>query len=282
MNKRPSFLQFASPWNFDLGTVRLLAPPEGLSKEEAIRRFLEGRLEQPYIVDTPWERRLHFSHHSVQSVMKLDEPDALVTAYTRRMMAFLLFSPEPTSITMVGLGGGSLAKFCYRHLPETQITAVEIDARVVALRDEFFIPADDDRFRIVCEDGAHHMSKVSGQSDVILIDAFDPVGLAPTLATSDFYVHAAERLSPEGVLVMNFSGEPSRYAIHIERIRAAFGGSALLVPVADENSLLFAFKRRIPLPTMAQYESLAQRLQSRLSLEFPRYLRRICQGKVLA
>jgi hypothetical protein len=35
------------------------------------------------------------------------------------------------------------------------------------------------------------------------------------------------------------------------------------------------------LPTTAKYECRAQRLQSRLTLEFPRYLRRICQGHVL-
>ena len=50
--------------------------------------------------------------------MSLDEPDALVTAYTRKMMAFLLFNPAPKRIAMVGLGGGSLAKFCYRNLPK--------------------------------------------------------------------------------------------------------------------------------------------------------------------
>jgi hypothetical protein len=111
---------------------------------------------------------------------------------------------------------------------------------------------------------------------------FVPIGVAPTLAASDFYAQAAKRLSPRGVMVMNFSGVPNRYVTHIERIGAAFGGSTLLVPViADDNLLLFAFRRRIALPTKAKYESRAQRLQSRLTLEFPLYLRRICQGHVL-
>jgi spermidine synthase len=153
---------------------------------------------------------------------------------------------------------------------------------VVALREEFRIPADDERFRIVCEDGAHYIAQRSDPIDVLLVDAFDPVGVAPTLAASNFYVQAERRLSPRGVMVMNFSGAPNRYITHIERITAAFGGSTLLVPVAaDDNLLLFAFRRRIPLPTTAKYESRAQRLQSRLTLEFPRYLRRICQGHVL-
>ena len=283
MNRqRPAFLQFASPWLFNPGTVRLPSPPDGLSAEEACRRLAEGSLVQPYILETEWERSLHFSPSHTQSVMSLDDPDALVTAYTRKMMAFLLFNPNPARIMIVGLGGGSLAKFCYRNLRNAEITAVEIDERVVALREEFCIPGDDERFRVVCDDAAHYISRRAGRIDVLLVDAFDPIGLAPTLASSDFYMHAVRRLSRRGVLVMNFAGARARYVEHIERIAATFGGTTLLVPVvADENLLLFAFRRHIPLPTTARYESRAQRLQSRLTLEFPRYLRRICQGHVL-
>lgn len=280
--KRLSFLQFESPWLFDPGIVRLYSPPEGMSEEEVLRRLRNGELAQPYILETTSERRLHFAHDSVQSVMSLDEPDALVSAYTRKMMAFLLFKPNPRNIVIVGLGGGSLAKFCYRNLPRSNITVVEIDARVIALREEFCVPEDDHRFRIVCDDGAHYMSIHSERIDIIMVDAFDPIGLAPTLATTDFYAQVARRLSSNGLLVMNFSGEVARYVTHIRRIRAAFGGSKLLVPVsADDNLLLFTFKKQIPLPTTARYESLAQHLQTQLDLEFPRYLRRICQGYVL-
>ena len=282
-HKTVSFLQFNSPWFFDPGTIRLPSPPAGLSREEIARRLKDGELMQPYILETASERRLHFSHDSVQSVMRLDEPDALVTAYTRKMMAFLLFNPNPKKIVMVGLGGGSLAKFCYRNLPKTRISVVEIDDRVIALREEFHVPADDHRFRIVRDDGARYISRSSELIDVVVVDAFDAVGLAPTLADTDFYERAAQRLSPNGILVMNFSGVTERYVLHIKRIRAAFDGSTLLVPViADDNLLLFAFKKRIALPTTAKYESRAQRLQARLALEFPRYLRRICQGHVLA
>jgi spermidine synthase len=282
--QRLSFMEFESPWLFNPGKVRLPSPPQGLSTEEVRERLMKGQLaQQPYVLETSSERCLYFTQGNLQSIMSLAEPDALIAAYTRKMMAFLLFNPAPKRIKMIGLGGGSLAKFCYRNLREARITVVEVDPRVVALRDEFRIPADDERFRIVCDDGAHYISQRTEPIDVLLVDAFDPIGVAPTLAASDFYVQAAKRLSSRGVMVMNFCGAPSRYVTHIERIGAAFGGSSLLVPVAaDDNLLLFAFRRRIPLPTTAKYESRAQRLQSRLTLEFPRYLRRICQGHVLS
>ena len=72
---------------------------------------MNGQLAQPYILETSSHRCLYFTASNVQSVMSLDEPDALVTAYTRKMMAFLLFNPAPKHITMVGLGGGSGRRF---------------------------------------------------------------------------------------------------------------------------------------------------------------------------
>jgi len=241
----------------------------------------DGEIAQPYILQTPFERRLHFTSEAIQSVMRIDDPHALTCAYTRKMMAFLLFNPRPKNIVIVGLGGGSIAKFCYRNLSRTRICAVEVDTRVIALRDEFCVPADDRRFSVVCDDGTRYVARLAERIDVIMVDAFDAVGIAPTLG-GDFYEQAAARLSDNGVLVMNLAGEPQRYADHVDRVLVAFGGRALLVPVlAHDNLLLFAFKKPMPRTMMSVYESRAQRLQTRLALEFPRFLRRIRQGHVL-
>ena len=66
---------------------------------------------------------MSFDEVSVQSRMRLDDPTALDLDYSRVMMAFLLLQPQPESILMIGLGGGSLAKYCHRHLPQARITA---------------------------------------------------------------------------------------------------------------------------------------------------------------
>jgi spermidine synthase len=215
--------------------------------------------------------------------MLLSDPDALIAQYTRKMMAFLLFNPNPERIVMIGLGGGSLAKFCYRNLPRAQITVVEISEEVIALREEFCIPADDARFRVVHDDGARYVGQLDHPIDVLLIDAFDAEGIALSLASSDFYTAAARRLSENGVLVMNLWGPRDRYVDNAVQARDAFGGSLLLVPVSgDVNVLLFAFKRPPPHSITEELETLAHRLQMRLTLDFPRYLRRICQGHSLS
>ncbi len=280
--RQSEFLVFNSPWSAIPGIVRLRAS-DGLCADDASRLLLSGELHKPYILETASERCLHFTHSAVQSRMRLKDPQALVGEYTRKMMSFLLFNPEPRHLVMVGLGGGSIPKFCYRHFPAMQITAIEIDADVIAMRNEFCIPADDERFRIVHADGAKYISRLPLPADVVLVDAFDPEGIAPALAKGDFYDRAAASLNPEGLLVMNLSGRRDRFVPHIERIREAFEGNAVLVEVpSDDNMLLFAFKGPVPLAMGTEFEARAEKLKARLSLDFPRYLRRISQGEILS
>src|SRR5690606_25600475 len=88
---------------------------------------------------------LRFAGGVGQSRMRRDAPDQLVVGYTRTMLAALLWQPAPGRIGIVGLGGGSQAKFLYRHFPQVAIEALEISADVLAFRDRFQVPPDDDR-----------------------------------------------------------------------------------------------------------------------------------------
>lgn len=236
----------------------------------------------PFIVDTGAERHLQFSGNALQSRMRLDQPDALVAAYTRQMMSFLLFNPDPAHVLMIGLGGGSLPKFCYRHLPKARITVVEIDAQVIALRESFYIPADDNRFRIIHDDGARYIARLDRPVDAILIDAFDEAGVAPSLASSTFFREASRHLTSQGVLIMNLHGDPERYAGHLERASAEFGNRALLARVtANDNVLLCAFRADVTPPAARHLELRANYLQSRFRLHFPSYLQRIREGQAV-
>src|SRR5579863_2217001 len=125
---------------------------------------------KPFIVDRGPLRFLHFDLETVQSVMHKDDPDALCLAYTRRMMSGLLFVPGPRRILLLGLGGGSLAKFCHRHLPRSAITVVEIDPAVIALRREFRVPADGRRFRVVFQDAIGYVATRTACADAIFVD----------------------------------------------------------------------------------------------------------------
>jgi spermidine synthase len=255
--------------------LRLLEPP-GSCRESLWERLFAGTYDKPFIVDHGLRRFLHFDLDAVQSAMHLEHPDRLSLAYTRKMMAFLLFNRTPARILLLGLGGGSLAKFCYRHLPHATITAVEVNSDVIALREAFRIPSDDERFRVIHADGADYVARLEWSKDVILADACDRVGVAPELDAIEFYEDAHRRLSHGGVFVTNLCSDMDGCAAHVAKIRAVFGDEFMTLRVRQYgNVVVFAFKERRPQIDWEQMAAAAAGLKRRFGLDFPRYVRRI-------
>jgi spermidine synthase len=207
------------------------------------RSLDEAREAEPFIREDLASKSLHFSLEDVQSRMRLREPDLLELRYTRTMMGFLMFQPQPRSILMLGLGGGSLAKFCRRHLPAARIEVVEINPRVIALRDAFEVPRDDRRFRVIEADGAAFIAAAAQRYEVILLDAFGPRGLPKPLSTQRFYDDCLDALEPGGVLVANLHRAAPDSADCIARLDRSFGGAALVIEDRDSvNTIVFAKK----------------------------------------
>ena len=163
----------------------------------------ESSTRKPFILENQVTRSLHFSAPEIQSRMSLLKPDALDLEYTRMMMGFLMFDSQPGRIAMIGLGGGSLAKFCYRHLTRTAIEVVEIDPDVIALRDAFCIPKNDDRFAVIQADGANYVRDAPARPDILLVDGFDSKGIPRQLCSQEFYKDCFDLLHENGIMVVN-------------------------------------------------------------------------------
>lgn len=183
---------------------------------------------------------LHFGSDYVQSQMLIDDPDFLTLAYTRAMMAFELFKPDPRSIALVGLGGGSIAKWCYRHHPRATLTVIEINPHIIAVRDQFRIPPDNDRFQILCDDGAQFIARNTSSLDILLVDVFGVDSLPKELCSHGFYDSCYHALSDSGLLVVNLCAEDKRTIL--TRIRKSFRGQVLLSSDKDGNTVVFACK----------------------------------------
>ncbi|MET0264671.1 MAG: fused MFS/spermidine synthase [Duganella sp.] len=196
----------------------------------------------------------------VQSEMRLSQPDALVLSYSRAMMCFALFHPRPAHIVMVGLGGGSLAKFCHRHLPHSRITVLELRADVIALREQFAIPPDDARLRIIEADAVSYMRHLRDSVDVLLVDGFDQDGLPPALGSAAFYADCRRALRPGGVLATNIFSYDPRYGVMLKRLRQAFRGRLCWFRgIAGNNRIIFAVNGAAPSPALAMQQQVARR-----------------------
>ncbi|TXH75277.1 polyamine aminopropyltransferase [Thiobacillus sp.] len=188
-------------------------------------------------------RVLHLGSRAIQSAMRVNRPWDLELAYTRAMMGFLMFNPMPQDVLMIGLGGGSLAKFIRKQRPQTHVTAVEIDPRVVAAaRTHFELPPDDATLSVVEADGALYVRQHPCSADVILLDGFDAGNQVEALATQTFYAACRRVLKPGGILVVNLWGRDSEFAEYFARLTRAFDGEVGWISVQNKtNVIVFAF-----------------------------------------
>lgn len=222
-------------------------------------------------------RLLHLGGGAVQSAMRIRAPYALELEYTRAMMAFELFHPQARNVALIGLGGGSIAKFIHLHLRSVRLTALEINPDVVAAaRAYFMLPPDDERLAVRVADGATYVRQQRAALDVLMIDGYDAERIVEDLAAPEFYRACLAALRPGGVAVFNLWGSDRRFEIYRRRLHEVFSGRMLLLPAEQKgNVVVFCYKPPLPDLGFTLLRGRAERVQRDLGLEFPRFLDRL-------
>jgi spermidine synthase len=160
------------------------------------------------------------------------------------MMAFLLFRPKPRDVLMVGLGGGSMARFIHQGMPNTRVSVVEIDPGVVTVARKFFrFPEEDDRLEILIGDGAELVPRRPASADVLVVDGFVNGRPAEGLCTQSFYDGAFAAVREPGVMVANFMADDRKIERHLDRMEKSFGRNPTLLLAQEEDNLI-AFAHR--------------------------------------
>lgn len=276
-----AMLELPNPFPGESGVIRLLEP-EDCDREQLATRILAGIYDKPFVIEESDTRSLYFSRELTQSGMRLSDPYALEFAYTRKMMSFLLFVHAPRRILMLGLGGGSLAKYCHRHLPSAHITVLEIDPQILAFREQFLMPPDDARLTVRLGDAALYLRMHDGQApaDVMIIDAFDREGFSASVCTPAFYLDVRDSLAPEGVMVANMVGPKAERNAHLEMIADVFGGNIIALPIEDDgNYLVFAFRNASFEPRWRWIEGQAKAMHKHYGLDFPKFATRLKRSR---
>lgn len=235
----------------------------------------EGLME---VIDQDGLRSLYFGTRARQSSMRLADPTELVLEYTRSMLAALLFQPQPQRILLVGLGGGSLARFLLRHLTKAQIDCVETRAGVVELARRYFELPDSPRLTIHIGDGAEFLRDApEGRYDLILVDAFDSEGVHSSVCNRQFHADCRRALNDSGVLSINLWITPGSGSKDILKdMEQGFAKPVLRLPVEQRANLIaLAPVRSVSRKDLKQLREPARDLAARFGLEFPAQLRRL-------
>lgn len=275
MSSASPWFELPSPFDPDGGRVLMLEPPWA-SAEVLRSQLLDETYPKPYVMDDGERRFLHFNERLIQSAMRLAAPNELDLRYTQKMMSFLLFRSRPRRLVLIGLGGGSLVKFCHARLPATQVTVLENNPDVIALREAFLVPPDSPNLKVLEADGAEYLEQTEKGIDVLLVDAFDSGGFAPSIANREFFEQARSRLTGSGVLVVNLAGDRQRYEGLIGVLMQVFDDQVIVVPVPeDDNHVLLAFGDPLFEPDWRRLRALARELRAKYGLDFPDFLEKI-------
>ena len=225
-------------------------------------------------------RHLHLDSIWIQGSMSIDAPQVLVHQYIQRMMAWLLFV-EPASVPgrqamQLGLGAGSLTKFCHKVL-RMRTVAVEINPKVlVACRGWFKLPADNTRMQVILADAAREIRdpKWWGTVDALQVDLYDHDAAAPVLDSKAFYADCRRLLTEDGCLTVNLFGRASSYDSSVDKIAAVFGRDAIWPFKATREGNTVVLARRTAIrPKRAALAERAEDIENRWGLPAAQWVR---------
>jgi spermidine synthase len=232
-------------------------PGKGKKSDDAPKPSRKPKYAPVTISEADGVRFLHFGTEWVQGAMRLRKPDWLELEYAQQMMAWMLFIERPEHIVQLGLGTAALTKFCYRHFPKTQVTAIELNPAVIAICEVMFkLPPNDDRVSVLEMDALDYVMDSANIEtiDALQVDLYDATARGPVLDTAEFYLACAACLKPDGIMTVNLFGDHPSYAKNLKAMRFAFDQVLCLPEVHEGNVVAIAFKSAPTIDFTALYE----------------------------
>ena len=226
-------------------------------------------------------RHLHLGSEWIQGSMFVDEPHKLVHEYIQRMMAWLLFVDPATvgkrQALQLGLGAGSLTKFCAKELRMKNTTAIELNPQVLhACRGWFKLPADSARMQVVLGDAAQEIKQThwQGTVDALQVDLYDEEAAAPVLDSAEFYSDCRNTLTEEGCMTVNLFGRSSSFDNSVNKIAAAFGRQAIWTFKATrEGNTVVLAQRTMTRPKRSLLAERAEAIKAQWGLPADKWVR---------
>lgn len=177
--------------------------------------------------------------------------------------------PSPVDVLIIGGGDGGVLREVLKHKGVKRVVVVEIDREVIEVSRKFFpglaTGFADARTQILERDGSEFLAKTKEGFDLILVDCTDPVGIAESLFTDQFFQNAFSALKWDGIFAAQteslhfhreFVGEVQRHLAEIFPIvdlytvpLATYAGNWWSFSIASKKYNPREMKRRCEIPT---------------------------------
>lgn len=208
-----------------------------------------------------------------QSCMDVKRPDRIVMNYPQMMLGALFLQPEPRSVLVIGLGGGTIPRALTQLIPHATIDVVEIDPAVVRVAKDYFGFVESSKVRSFAQDGRVFVKRALREQrkyDLVMLDAFDHEYIPEHLLTREFIQETRRLLSSNGVLVANTFSSSRLYDHESATYAAVF---PTFFNLKRDNRIIIA--SAAPLPFEAQLRANADHFNAafdRLDIDVDRLL----------
>lgn len=239
----------------------LLMPLQPVRAEQLLLHSERSLYRQVFVYGDADSRCLCFTREcriGRQSCIDLKHPDRLVFEYTQMMLGALLLNPDPHSVLVIGLGGGSLPRALERLLPNAEIDVVEIDPAVVGVARDYFGYSPGPHEHVFEEDGRAYVRRLLRtlqRYQLIMLDAYDQQYIPEHMLTREFLAQVRALLTPGGIVAANTFSSSRLYQNESVTYRAVFG---TFYNLKSANRVILASNGA--LPGLAQIRQNAARL----------------------
>lgn len=226
-----------------------------LLKKESVYNSIFVYKEGPYRVLKFGHKRKHYR----ESVYNPSDPTELPSVYTRYTTAGLAYAAKLERAAVVGMGGGRTTWYLSHHLPDLQLTGIELDPEIVRIADRYFDVRPAGNIDIATRDGRIFMRRVRETYDFIVVDAYRGHFVPFHLLTREFYELVESRLEPGGVVVQNIAPKTMLFDHALATISAVFD----TVDLYKAGNNIVAIAHNGPRRSIEELVGTAQPLQAR-------------------
>lgn len=133
---------------------------------------------------------------------------------------------SPGSLLVLGNGAGTTAS-AWKHFYSQPVLGVELDPKVTELARKYFGLREDNLLGVRHGDARRVLRSESRRWSTIFLDAYDANHIPFQLLTQEFFLELAERLEPDGILLVNLQPRGDLLEVLGSTSRAAFPEGAL-------------------------------------------------------
>ncbi|MCO5315085.1 MAG: fused MFS/spermidine synthase [Solirubrobacterales bacterium] len=234
-----------------VGTIKAAGPGRVLYETETPHQYAR-------VVETAdGERRLELNEG--QAIHSIYRPGSyLVGGYWDEslVLPFTTLKRPPARVAILGNAGGTIARSFGHFFPRSRVDGVEIDAKLTELGRRYF-DLGNPRMRVFDEDARPWLRRSEPGYDVIIVDTYRQPYIPFYMATREFFDLVRDRLSPDGVVLINVGHPEGSNAL--ERTLTRTMSTALPAvkrdPVTSTNTMLIGGRTTISPARLARSAS---------------------------